>query len=40
MIKSSVLSANSAKVSTIGGATFTTTAYLSSLQSALGKAGG
>ncbi len=40
MIRSSVLSANSAKVSTIGGATFTTTAYLSSLQSALGKAGG
>jgi uncharacterized protein with FMN-binding domain len=40
MIRSSVLSANSAKVSTIGGATYTTTAYLSSLQSALSKAGG
>lgn len=40
MIRSSVLSANSAKVSTIGGATYTTGAYLSSLQSALSKAGG
>ena len=40
MIKAAVLSANSAKVSTIGGATYTTGAYLSSLQSALSKAGG
>ncbi len=40
MIKSEVLTANSAKVSTIGGATYTTGAYLTSLQSALGKAGG
>lgn len=40
MIKSAVLSADSAKVSTIGGATYTTGAYLTSLQSALSKAGG
>jgi uncharacterized protein with FMN-binding domain len=39
MIKSAVLSANSYKVSTIGGATYTTGAYLTSLQSALSKAG-
>jgi uncharacterized protein with FMN-binding domain len=38
MMKTEVLSANSAKVSTIGGATYTTTAYITSLQSALAKA--
>ena len=38
MMKTEVLSANSANVSTIGGATYTTTAYITSLQSALAKA--
>ena len=38
MMKTEVLSANSASVSTIGGATYTTTAYITSLQSALAKA--
>ena len=38
MMKTEVLSANSAKVSTISGATYTTTAYITSLQSALAKA--
>jgi uncharacterized protein with FMN-binding domain len=38
MMKTEVLSANSAKVSTVSGATYTTTAYISSLQSALAKA--
>jgi uncharacterized protein with FMN-binding domain len=40
MMKSRVLAANSASVSTVGGATYTTGAYLTSLQSALSKAGG
>ncbi|HET9126663.1 MAG TPA: FMN-binding protein [Propionibacteriaceae bacterium] len=38
MIKQEVLSADSASVSTIGGATFTSAAYLQSLQSALNQA--
>jgi uncharacterized protein with FMN-binding domain len=38
MMKTEVLSANSANVSTISGATYTTTAYITSLQSALAKA--
>ena len=38
MMKSQVLQAQSANVSTVGGATFTTGAYISSLQSALSKA--
>jgi uncharacterized protein with FMN-binding domain len=38
MMKTEVLSANSAKVSTISGATYTTTAYITSVQSALAKA--
>lgn len=38
LMKSEVLAANSAKVSTISGATYTTTAYVTSLQSALAKA--
>ena len=38
MIRSEVLAANSADVSTIGGATYTTDAYLTSLQSALDQA--
>lgn len=37
-VKAAVLAANSANVSTISGATYTTKAYLSSLQSALAKA--
>ena len=38
MMKTEVLSADSANVSTISGATYTTTAYITSLQSALAKA--
>ena len=38
IMKSEVLSANSANVSTISGATYTSTAYITSLQSALAKA--
>lgn len=38
LMKSEVLAANSANVSTISGATYTTTAYVTSLQSALAKA--
>jgi uncharacterized protein with FMN-binding domain len=38
IMKSEVLAADSAKVSTVSGATYTTTAYLTSLQSALAKA--
>lgn len=38
MLHSEVLSANSAQVSTIGGATYTSEAYLQSLQSALDQA--
>lgn len=38
IIKSRVIAANSASVSTVSGATFTTGAYLTSLQSALSKA--
>jgi len=38
MMKSEVLQAQSANVSTIGGATYTTGAYVTSLQSALSKA--
>lgn len=38
LMKSEVLAANSAKVSTISGATYTTKAYITSLQSALSKA--
>lgn len=38
MIRSEVLAANSADVATIGGATYTTEAYLTSLQSALDQA--
>jgi uncharacterized protein with FMN-binding domain len=38
MMKTEVLSANSANVSTVSGATYTTTAYITSLQSALAKA--
>ena len=38
MMKTEVLSADSAKVSTVSGATYTTTAYITSLQSALAKA--
>jgi uncharacterized protein with FMN-binding domain len=38
MMKTEVLSANSASVSTVSGATYTTTAYITSLQSALAKA--
>lgn len=38
VMKTEVLSANSAKVSTVSGATYTTTAYITSLQSALAKA--
>ncbi|MGV8849743.1 MAG: FMN-binding protein [Propionibacteriaceae bacterium] len=40
IVKSRVLAANSSNVSTVGGATYTTGAYLTSLQSALSKAGG
>ncbi len=39
MLRSEVLQAQSAKVSTIGGATYTSEGYLMSLQSALDKAG-
>lgn len=35
MLESEIKSANSADVSTVSGATYTTTAYLESLQSAL-----
>ena len=38
LMKSEVLAADSANVSTISGATYTTTAYITSLQSALAKA--
>ncbi len=38
IIKSRVLAANSSDVQTVSGATYTTTAYLTSLQSALDKA--
>ncbi len=38
-IKARVLAANSANVNTVSGATYTTDAYLTSLQSALSKAG-
>jgi len=38
MMKTEVIAANSADVQTISGATYTTTAYISSLQSALAKA--
>ncbi len=38
MIRAEVLAADSADVSTIGGATYTTEAYLTSLQSALDQA--
>ena len=37
-VKAAVIAANSAKVSTVSGATYTTEAYLTSLQSALDKA--
>lgn len=37
-LKSAILAANSASVSTVSGATYTTTAYLTSLQSALDQA--
>ena len=37
-LKAAVIAANSAKVSTVSGATYTTEAYLTSLQSALDKA--
>ena len=39
ILRSEVLSSQSARVSTIGGATYTSDAYLSSLQSALDQAG-
>jgi uncharacterized protein with FMN-binding domain len=39
ILRSEVLSAQSAKVSSVGGATYTSQGYLSSLQSALDKAG-
>jgi uncharacterized protein with FMN-binding domain len=39
MLRSEVLKAQSANVSTIGGATYTSDGYLQSLQSALDKAG-
>lgn len=38
MVRSAVLAANSADIATIGGATYTTGAYLTSLQSALDQA--
>jgi uncharacterized protein with FMN-binding domain len=37
-MKSEVIAANSGDVQTVSGATFTTTAYVTSLQSALAKA--
>ena len=40
IMKSEVLAANSANVQTVSGATYTTGAYITSLQSALAKAGG
>lgn len=40
IMKSEVLAANSADVQTVSGATYTTTAYITSLQAALAKAGG
>jgi uncharacterized protein with FMN-binding domain len=40
IMKSEVLAANSANVQTLSGATYTTSAYITSLQSALSKAGG
>jgi len=39
ILRSEVLSSQSARVSTVGGATYTSDAYLSSLQSALDQAG-
>lgn len=39
ILRSEVLAAQSAKVSTVSGATYTSDAYLSSLQSAIDKAG-
>ena len=39
VVRSAVVAANSANVSTVSGATYTTRAYLSSLQSALDQAG-
>ena len=39
ILRSEVLSAQSAKVSNVSGATYTTEGYLSSLQSAIDKAG-
>lgn len=40
IMKQEVLAANSANVQTLSGATYTTSAYITSLQSALAKAGG
>jgi len=39
ILRSEVLSSQSARVSTVGGATYTSDAYLTSLQSALDQAG-
>lgn len=39
ILRQEVLSAQSAKVNTVGGATYTSDAYLTSLQSAIDKAG-